>query len=118
MIRHKEASNPPDPALDILAGPAVASAEGCGEDLSPELRGELLDAEAWNKVLEKFARTTRLAVALSDTAGHLLGECHNPQPVWRMMRAAWPLGEEACPFCLAPPGFCTAARDASEQGTW
>ena len=59
-------------------------------DLSPEWRGELLDPEGWGQVLETFAGTMRLAVALTDPEGRLLGKCHNPQPIWRLARGARP----------------------------
>jgi hypothetical protein len=42
--------------------------------LSPEMRAELLDPEAWADILETFARTMRLGVALTDTRGpHVRG---------------------------------------------
>ena len=59
---------------------------------SPALCAELLDPTRWHDVLEGYARSTQLAVALVDPTGHLLGRCHNPQPVWSLVRAAQPAG--------------------------
>jgi len=83
-----------------------------GVELSRELRDELLAPESWNTVLDTFAVTMRLAVALTDSRGRLLGKCHNPQPAWRLAREAKPEANGGCPFCLAPPLSCTAASDA------
>jgi hypothetical protein len=49
-----------------------------------EWRGELLDPDAWSEILGRYGRTMRLAVALTDNQGNLLGPCHNPQPVWSL----------------------------------
>lgn len=76
---------------------------------------ELLDAESWAKVLDQYARTMRVAVALIDTDGRLLGMCHNPQPIWSLARAARPDWGTGCPFCLDRHGHCTAIADA--EGT-
>jgi PAS domain S-box-containing protein len=84
-------------------------------DLSPEWRNDLLDPAGWNKVLQPFAATLRLAVALVDPEGRLLGTCHNSQPVWRFVRAARP-ESGGCPFCLAPSTFCNAVSDAVRTG--
>jgi hypothetical protein len=43
-------------------------------DLSDERRAELLDPRLWIEVLKTYAATTKLAVALTDAQGHLLGE--------------------------------------------
>ncbi len=81
-------------------------------ELTPELRAELLDPERWGKVLELYARTTRLAVALIDPEGQLVGICHNPQPIWSLARDARPEWGGGCLFCLEPKGRCTAVADA------
>jgi two-component sensor histidine kinase/ligand-binding sensor protein len=72
---------------------------------------ELLNAEGWAAILETFARCVNVAVALTDHDGALVGEVHNPKPIWMMARAArpdWP----GCPFCLDDAGHCTAAADS------
>lgn len=84
--------------------------------LSRECRDELLDPAGWNNLLETFARTMKLAVALTDSEGRLLGLCHNPQPTWLMARGARPEADMGCPFCLAPPAFCSAAGDSVRTG--
>jgi ligand-binding sensor protein len=82
-----------------------------GIELSPELRAELLNPDCWGVVLEDYARTVRLAVGLTDVEGHLIGACHNPQPVWSLAREARPEWGTGCPFCL-PPSRCIAVADA------
>jgi two-component system CheB/CheR fusion protein len=82
-----------------------------GIELSAEVRAELLDPESWGIVLEEYARTAKLAVALTDIEGHLLGTCYNPQPVWILVRNARPEWGAGCSFCL-PPSPCTAVADA------
>jgi PAS domain S-box-containing protein len=82
-----------------------------------EWRSELLDADAWAEVLDKFGRTMRLAVALTNSKGKILGKCHNPQPVWAMARQKLSEPGTACNFCLAPWPACTAVADALKTGT-
>ena len=82
-----------------------------GIELSAEVRAELLDPESWAIVLEKYGRTVKLAVALTDIEGHLLGTCYNPQPVWILARNARPEWGAGCSFCL-PALPCTAVADA------
>jgi signal transduction histidine kinase len=84
--------------------------------LSPAVRAELLDPTRWQDVLDGYARSTQLAVAMVDPAGHLLGQCHNPQPVWSLARAAQPAVAGTCLFCLAPLPPCTAVADALHTG--
>ena len=55
---------------------------------SPGLRADLLDLAAWAPVLEAYARTVKVAVALTDCDGKVLGPCHNPQPVWEFVHSA------------------------------
>src|SRR6185436_8114435 len=86
-----------------------------GIELSAEVRVELLDPESWGAVLEEYAHTAKLAVALTDTEGRLLGTCHNPQPVWTLARNARPGWGAGCSFCL-PPLPCTAVADALRTG--
>jgi ligand-binding sensor protein len=73
---------------------------------------ELLDAASWGEVLELYARTVNLAVALVDGEGRVVGRCHNPQPIWNMAREARSEWGPGCPFCLDANGDCTAAADA------
>lgn len=84
--------------------------------ISGEERVALRDAGAWGPLLDTCARTLKLAVALTDEEGKLLGTCHNPQPVWTLARTARPEVETGCPFCLAPPAPCTAVAKALESG--
>ncbi len=87
-------------------------------DMSQGLCDELLDPEGWHKVLATFAGTMKLAVALTDSEGRRLGECHNPQPTWLLARAAMPKTNAGCPFCLArPPQVCSAVADALRTGS-
>src|SRR5579862_8193828 len=91
-----------------------------------EWRAELLDADSWGEILGNYGRTVKLAVALTDVHGNLLGPCHNPQPVWSLARtgAAEPgpgqsgLAESSpvCAFCLAPPAPCNAVAAALATG--
>jgi two-component sensor histidine kinase/ligand-binding sensor protein len=84
-------------------------------------RVELLDPESWGNVLEVYARTVNMAVALVDHQGHLIGKCHNPQPIWKLAREARPDGDAGCLFCLdsngRSNGQCTAAADALRTGS-
>lgn len=96
-----------------LAPDEVGDVPLSGVELSPDLRAELLDPESWNKTLELYARTMGLAVGVTDTEGHLLGMCHNPQPIWSLARDSRPEWDASCPFCLASPRLlCTAITGA------
>ena len=99
---------PPDPGGDM-----DGIAEG---ELSPEEHAELLDVKAWDPMLETYSRTMRLAVALTDTEGSLLGTCHNSQPVWNLLRSSTVGKETGCPFCLSPLSPCTGVVDALRTG--
>src|SRR3954471_9543272 len=81
-------------------------------ELSEECLAELLDPESWRQVLKTYAGTMKLAVALTDVKGRLLGECYNPQPVWRLTQTTAQREESACPFCVLPPEPCSAVVDA------
>src|ERR1700676_2101398 len=85
-------------------------------ELTEERLAELLDPLLWVEVLKSYAATTKLAVALTDRHGHLLGECLNPQSVWRMVKASPRESESGCPFCLAPTTPCRAVEDALGTG--
>ncbi len=86
-------------------------------DFTPALRAELLNRENWDRLLELFARTANLAVALIGGDGALIGECHNPNPIWVMARAAKPVLRSSCPFCLETQPLCRAAADAVRTGS-
>ncbi len=75
---------------------------------------ELLNSEGWAAVLETYARSVDLAVALVNHDGVLVGEVHNPKPIWKLVRAARPDWGSGCLFCLDEPGICTAAADAEK----
>ena len=88
---------------------------------SPQVRGQLLNHEAWGKVLGVYAGTVGLAVAMTDCEGRQSGICHNPQPAWSVAhRAPRPFfesrDESACPFCLDPAEPCHAVKTALSTG--
>jgi PAS domain S-box-containing protein len=117
VIARQKATDSEHAAAGIFSEQAdVSEEEFRYVDMPREWRAELLDPKGWDKVLETFAVTMRLAVALTDTEGRLLGHCHNPQPTWRLAHGATPDADGECPFCLAPPGFCSAAKDSLRTG--
>jgi two-component sensor histidine kinase len=77
---------------------------------------ELLDPESWGNVLEVYARTVDMSVALVDHAGRLIGRCHNPKPIWTLARAARAEWGAGCIFCLNTDVTCTAAAGAQRTG--
>jgi len=78
---------------------------------------ELLDPDSWGTILDTYGRTMRLAVALTDVRGKLLGPCHNPQPVWSLARQhAVEEGNPVCAFCLSPQPPCNAVAEALASG--
>jgi PAS domain S-box-containing protein len=89
-----------------------AIAESNSVELSPQLLGALLDLNAWEDILTSYARSMRVAVALTDSKSHVLGKCHNAQPVWVLVRAATPTWVGACPFCITIGRPCTAVAEA------
>jgi two-component sensor histidine kinase len=96
-----------------LAELASRSREELGDfELTSEWSAVLLDPQAWKPTLETYGCTMRLAVALTDRDGSLLGQCQNPQATWRMVQQARPPVNAGCPFCLVPPKPCTAVVDA------
>jgi PAS domain S-box-containing protein len=99
-------ANEPDSPDQVLSSP----------ELSDDWRAELLNPQIWVEILKKYAATTKLAVALTDAEGRLLGECLNPQPVWREVQKLRRGSESGCPFCLAPLQPCTAVVDALRTG--
>jgi PAS domain S-box-containing protein len=118
VIARQVIPNPQGGAVEIFKEEARLSQEELSYvDLSPEWRDELLDPEGWDQVLETFAVTMKLAVALTDPQGRLLGKCHNPQPTWSMARGASPASDSECPFCLSWPSFCSAVPDSLKTGS-
>src|ERR1035441_9121009 len=117
-----ELKPPPDegstqPDNNSPAPPGSALNDGRGNvEMSPELRAELLDPVAWNSVLETYARTIKVAVALTDCEGMALGRCHNPQPVWQFVRGEAKTWKGNCSFCLSPVSSCAAIPDALRTG--
>ena len=105
--------------------PLYGIAEPAGtleEELDPtelprEWRDELLNPEGWRSVLETYAGTVKLAVALTDVHGVRFGECLNPQAVWSLTRGTTREGDGECSFCLAPSVRCKAVADALEKGS-
>jgi PAS domain S-box-containing protein len=90
--------------------------ESVSVELSAKLRADLLDFDAWGEILTTYGRTMRVAVALTDPEGRLLGKCHNTQPVWMLVQEAVPSGGDGCPFCLTTQLRCAAVEDALQTG--
>lgn len=108
-----------DDASENLSDRRSSGNEAVGVELTPEMRVELLDPEAWSNVLETYASTMRLAVALANCDGRQLGICHNPQPAWLMAKCVNSKEDppRACSFCLgcsAKP--CQAVTTALSTG--
>ncbi len=87
-----------------------------GVDLSPRLKADLLDFDAWGKILTTYGRTMRVAVALTDTQGHILGKVQNAQPVWRLVHDGATDRGGGCPFCLTTRLPCFAVAEAFKTG--
>ena len=87
-----------------------------GVELSPAIRADLLDPANWQEGLATFARATKLAVALVDAEGRLLGECLNPRPTWSLLHGKKAAADQQCPFTLAPLKPCTCVADALAKG--
>jgi len=84
-------------------------------ELSSRLRDDLLDLDAWGEILATYGKTMRVAVALTDSNGCVLGNLHNAQPVWTLVHDAahdW-IG---CSFCINPGVPCTAVAEALASG--
>jgi PAS domain S-box-containing protein len=85
-------------------------------ELSPKLRGDLLDLDAWDEILATYGRTMRVAVALTNSQGRVLGKCHNPQPVWKLVHDAASVWRAECPFCITTGPRCAAVEEALQRG--
>jgi PAS domain S-box-containing protein len=90
--------------------------ENADFELSAKMRVDLLDFDAWGAVLKMYGRTLRVAVAMTDSDGLLLGKCYNPQPVWSLVRDAASDWDPGCPFCITKRLPCTAVADAVRTG--
>jgi len=100
----------PDTMEAPRPGGAVARIALSNSDFA-RWRGELLDPPEWAEILARFAFTMKLAVALTDVDGNMLGSCHNPQPLWILARNSTERGP-GCSFCLAPEEPCRAVVSA------
>src|ERR1700722_2578910 len=85
-------------------------------ELSPQLRADLLDLDAWGEILITYGRTIKVAVALTDSDGRQLGDCHNAQPVWKLVHEAASGRGAGCPFCITTHQPCTAVVEALQTG--
>jgi PAS domain S-box-containing protein len=85
-------------------------------ELSPKSLAGLLDLDAWGEILTTYGRSMRVAVALTDSQGRVLGKCHNAQPLWMLVHDATPIWHEACPFCITTGLACTAVAEALQTG--
>jgi signal transduction histidine kinase len=98
------------------------SAQPIGFELPPATRTDLLDPALWQDGLAKYARATKLAVALADTAGRLIGKYINPRPTWSLLHSETPpisspsAGDLGCPFSLARLQPCNCVADALARG--
>ena len=90
--------------------------ESDGMELSPKLQADLLNLDAWGEILTTYGRTMGVGVALTDSAGQVLGDCHNAQPVWSLVHDARRDWGGGCPFCITTGPPCTAVADALQTG--
>src|ERR1700693_2299904 len=91
-----------------------ACAQRIGVYLPPATCADLLDPALWQDGLAKYARATNLAVALANTAGHLIGSTINPSPTWSFLYSKTPplqkdeggrMMDEKCPGHLSDSSF-------------
>jgi PAS domain S-box-containing protein len=104
------------PAIESATFISSQGDESASIELSPRVRADLLDLSAWGEILTTYGRTMRVAVALTDSKGRLLGECYNPQPLWKLVNDAAPVGGAGCPFCIMTHLPCTAVVEALQAG--
>jgi PAS domain S-box-containing protein len=90
--------------------------ENADFELSAKMRVDLLDFDAWGEVLKMYGRALRVAVALTDSDGLIMGKCYNPQPVWSLVRDAASDWDPGCPFCITKRLPCAAVADAVRTG--
>lgn len=101
---------------DSPSDPGTGVNQSAKVNLSLDECADLLDVNAWGPMLEMYGQTMKVAVALTDTEGNLLGSCHNAQPIWIAVRSTKASHEPGCPFCLSPFVSCTAVQDALRIG--
>ena len=118
-----EASPRVDASEDLPPASLILSPRDSGRlresfdlETSATLQGELLDFSAWSEILTTYGRTMRVAVALTDSQGQILGKCHNAQPVWQLVHDAARSWGSGCPFCLITHVPCTAVAEALQTG--
>ena len=105
------------PAVSVPSSDGKILNDGSGSvELSPRLRAELLDLDAWEQILTTYGRTMRVAVALTDPEGRVLGRCHNAQPAWKLVHGATHVRGAGCPFCITTSLPCTAVAEALQTG--
>ena len=68
--------------------------ESASVELSPRLRADLLDFDAWGEILTTYGRTMRVAVALTDPEGRVLGQMS--QCAAGLEAGSW---RSTCPGC-------------------
>jgi signal transduction histidine kinase len=81
--------------------------------LTAEEIEELLNPFAWSEPIERFARSTGLAVAMADRKGRLAGPCANPQELWKLLQGD---EEGGCAFCLEQTASCATVAAALDSG--
>src|SRR5271170_3865389 len=105
------------PAIPIPSSRADSPmGESGSAELSSKLRYDLLDLDAWGEILATYGRTMRVAVALTDSQGQVLGNCHNPQPVWMLVQGGPLVWRTGCPFCITTGPPCAAVKEALQTG--
>src|SRR5580704_17198885 len=105
------------PAVSIPSSHRRSLEDGSANvELSPGLRAELLDLDAWGEILTTYGRTMRVAVALTDPEGRVLGRCHNAQPAWKLVHGATHVRDVGCSFCITLSLPCTAVAEALQTG--
>jgi PAS domain S-box-containing protein len=105
------------PGVSNLSSDGKILKDGSGSaELSPRLRAELLDLDAWGEILTTYGRTMRVAVALTDPEGRVLGRCHNAQPAWKLVHGATHVRDAGCSFCITTGLPCTAVEEALQTG--
>jgi len=108
------------PEQEHAHDPSELAVPSAGIASPSALRAALLDPALWRESLQTYAHATRLAVALTNAHGDLLGECLNLQPTWHLMRTQTtvlaPPVPRGCPFSLAPSQPCTCIVAALAEG--
>jgi PAS domain S-box-containing protein len=100
----------------LIAIPATLPEAALSDLEVAQWSAELLDPDCWGDILIRYGRTMRMAVALTDIKGNLLGSCHNPQSVWSLARNQKSESSHGCAFCLVPHPSCNAVAEALATG--